>query len=108
MSIRLGEFDDIESLNTFGIKDIMQRVIDTAPAGSKVAWQFPGYVSIVLSNGREIAFGESLESDTGYSWNCYELDGTNNIADSFNDLKDIDSIVNELWRQAAPLLEKGE
>jgi hypothetical protein len=108
MSIRLGEFDDIESLNTFGIKDIMQRIIDTAPASSKVNWEFPGYISIVLSNGREIAFGESLESDTGYSWNCYELDGTNNIADSFNDLKDIDLIVNELWRQAAPLLEKGE
>jgi hypothetical protein len=108
MTIRLSEFDTDKSSNTFPIEKIMQRIIDTAPAKSRVAWQFPGYVSIVLSNGREIAFGDSLESNTGYSWNCYELDGTNNIADSFNDLKDIDSIVNELWRQAAPLLEKGE
>jgi hypothetical protein len=108
MSIRLGEFDDIESLNTFPIQEIMQHVKDTAPASYKVTWEFPGYISIVLSNGREIAFGESLESDTGYSWNCYELDGTNSLCDSFADLKDIKEITKELWRQAAPLLEKGE
>lgn len=108
MSIRLGEFDDIESSNMFGIQDIMQKVKDTAPEGARVAWEYPGYISIVLSNGREIAFGESLESDSGYSWNCYELDGTNSLCDSFADLKDIEKIIKELWRQAAPLFKSGE
>lgn len=108
MSIRLEEFDDIESSNMFGIQDIMQHVKETAPEGARVAWEFPGYVSIVLSNGREIAFGESLEKESGYSWNCYELDGTNDLCGAFDDLKDIEEITKELWRQAAPLLESGE
>lgn len=95
---------DLESANTFGIKDIMSKIKDTAPAGAKVEWQYPGYVSIVLPSGVEIAFGESLESDTGYTWNCYELDGTNNIAGSFDDLKDTSLIVSKLWEQAAQLL----
>ena len=108
MTIKLGEFDDVESMNTFGIQDIMAVIKDTAPKGSKVEWQYPGYISIVLSNGTEIAFGESLESESGYSWNSYDLEGTSDYCNSFDDLKDIDSIVKELWRQAAPLLEKGE
>lgn len=105
--IRLGEFDDVESANVFGIKDIMSKIEETAPTGAKVAWSFPGYVSILLSNGVEIAFGESLESETGYSWNDYDLNGNNNYADSFEDLKDIDLIVTKLWAQTAPLI-KGE
>lgn len=108
MTIKLGEFDDIESFNMFAIKDIMEEIATTAPNGTKVSWEFPGYVSIVLSNGREIAFGESLENESGYSWNCYELDGTNDACDSFGDLKDIKEIVNKLWAQTAPLLEKGD
>jgi hypothetical protein len=108
MSIKLGEFDDIESFNMFAIKDIMQRITDTAPEGVKVSWAFPGYVSIVLPNEREIAFGESLELESGYSWNCYELDGTNDACDAFDDLKDIDAIVNKLWQQTSSLLEKSE
>lgn len=107
MSIKLGEFDDIESANTWGIKDIMERVIETAPEGSKVSWNFPGYISIVLSNGTEIAFGESLESDTGYSWNDFDLEGTNTYADSFDDLGDIDLIVSKLWEQTTKLI-KGD
>ena len=107
MSIKLGEFDDIESANTYGINDITNAIKLTAPNGSKVEWQYPGYVSIVLSNGTEIAFGESLESDKGYSWNDYDLNGTNTYAGSFNDLGDIDLIVKELWDQTAHLT-KGE
>jgi hypothetical protein len=108
MNIKLGEFDDVESGNTFGILDVMQRISESAPTGAKVIWEYPGYISIVLSNGTEIAFGESLESESGYSWNSYDLEGTSDYCNSFDDLKDIDSIVKELWRQAAPLLEKGE
>jgi hypothetical protein len=107
MTIKLGEFDDIESANTWGIKEIMDKIKETAPAGSKVEWQYPGYISIVLSNGTEIAFGESLESDTGYSWNDFDLEGTNTYADSFDDLGDIDLIVNKLWEQTTKLI-KGD
>jgi hypothetical protein len=107
MSIKLGEFDDIESANTWGIKEIMDKIKETAPAGSKVEWQYPGYISIVLSNGTEIAFGESLETDTGYSWNDFDLEGTNTYADSFDDLGDIESIVNKLWEQTTKLI-KGD
>jgi hypothetical protein len=107
MSIKLGEFDDIESANTWGIQEILHKIKETAPNGSKVEWQYPGYISIVLSNGTEIAFGESLETDTGYSWNDFDLEGTNTYADSFNDLGDVESIVNKLWEQTANLI-KGD
>jgi hypothetical protein len=107
MTIKLGEFDNIESANTWGIKEIMDKIRETAPAGSKVEWQYPGYISIVLSNGTEIAFGESLESDTGYSWNDFDLEGTNTYADSFDDLGDIDLIVSKLWEQTTKLI-KGD
>jgi hypothetical protein len=107
MSIKLGEFDDIESANTYGIKDIMDQIKLTAPNGAKVEWQYPGYVSIVLSNGTEIAFGESLESNTGYSWNDFDLEGTNRYADSFDDLKDINLIVKQLWEQTAHLTKEN-
>ena len=92
--------------NTYPIELVMHKIAETAPTGSKVAWEYPGYVSILLSNGIEISFGESLEKDTGYSWNTYELDGTNGLADSFEDLKDIDLIVSTLWEQAKTLLSK--
>ena len=104
--IRLGEFDDVESGNTFGILEIMARIKETAPTGAKVAWTFPGYVSIVLSNDVEIAFGESLEKDTGYSWNDSDREGTNRYADSFEDLGNVEAIVNKLWEQTAQLLEE--
>lgn len=92
--------------NTYPIELVMHKVKDTAPIGSKVAWEYPGYISILLENGRELAFGESLESDSGYSWNCYELDGTNNLCGAFEDLKDTGLIVSTLWEQAKPLLSK--
>ena len=106
-AIRLSEFDDFKSGNTFGILDIMTRVTETAPAGAKVAWTYPGYISIVLSNGTEIAFGESLSTDTGYSWNDFDLQGTNTYTDSFDDLADIEAIVSKLWEQTAQLI-KGD
>jgi hypothetical protein len=64
-------------------------------------------VSIVLSNGIEIAFGESLESESGYSWNDFDTNGTNTHAGSFDDLKDIDLIVKELWNQTASLTKEN-
>lgn len=108
MTIRLTEFDDVKSGNTFNIQSVMQKIKETAPDGVKVNWEYPGYISIVLTNGREIAFGDSLEADSGYSWNCYELDGTNDRCDAFDDLKDLDAIVSKLWAQSASLLEKGD
>jgi hypothetical protein len=108
MEIRLAEFDDVKSGNTFDIQSVMQKIKETAPEGAEVNWEYPGYVSIILSNGREIAFGDSLEADSGYSWNCYELDGTNDLCDAFDDSKDIDAIVATLWTQAAPLLGEGK
>jgi hypothetical protein len=108
MTIKLGEFDDVESANTWGIKDIMQEIAETAPEGVKVNWEFPGYISIILTNGREIAFGESLESKSGYSWNCYELDGANDACDYFDDHKEISAIVAKLWEQTAPLVGEAK
>jgi hypothetical protein len=105
--IRLGEFDDVETANTWGIQEIMEKIKETAPLGARVNWEFPGYISIVLSNGTEIAFGESLATETGYSWNDFDLEGTNTCADSFEDLKDINAIVAKLWEQTAPLIGKG-
>jgi hypothetical protein len=93
--------------NTIDIQEIMEKIKQTAPKGARIEWQFPGYISIVLSNGTEIAFGESLEKDTGYSWNDFDLEGTNKNADSFEDLKDIDLIVNKLWEQTAPLTKEA-
>ena len=109
MSIKLGEFDDIESVNVWGIREIMNKIEETAPAGATVSWCYPGYISIILSNGTEIAFGESLESDSGYSWNSYDVEGNSDYCNSFDDLKDIKAIADKLWEQTAPLLEnKGE
>jgi hypothetical protein len=106
-TVRLGEFDDVESLNTWGIKDIMEKIKETAPQGAKVSWTFPGYVSINLSNGIEIAFGESLESETGYSWNDFDSEGYNHNANSFEDLKNIDAIVKKLWEQTAHITKEA-
>jgi len=106
-AIKLGEFDDVETANIWGIQEIMEKIKETAPLGARVNWEYPGYISIVLSNGTEIAFGESLEKETGYSWNDFDLEGTNTYADSFEDLKDINAIVNKLWEQTAPLIGKG-
>lgn len=107
MSIRLSEFDELSTNgNKHPIHLVTNAIKLTAPAGAKVEWQFPGYVSIVLSNGTEIAFGESLESDKGYSWNDYDVNGTNTCAGSFDDLKNIVLIVMELWDQTAHLITK--
>jgi hypothetical protein len=106
-TVRLGEFDDIESGNTFGIQEITEKIKQTAPKGARIEWQFPGYVSIVLESGTEIAFGESLEKESGYSWNDFDGEGNNTYADSFEDLKDIDLIVNKLWEQTAPLTKEA-
>jgi hypothetical protein len=107
--IALTEFDDKASGNKLPIHLIEHAVKVTAPAGAKVEWQYPGYISIVLSDGTEIGFGESLSDDSGYSWNDFTPDGTNRYADSFPDLGDVDLIVAKLWEQTAHLLEmKGE
>lgn len=108
MSIRLSEFDELSIKgNKHPVHLVANAIKLTAPASAKVEWQFPGYVSIVLSNGTEIAFGESLESDTGYSWNDYDVNGTNTCAGSFDDLGEIDLIVKQLWHQTAHLTKEN-
>ena len=106
MAIRLQGFDDLVSGNKYPIHLIQHEITRTAPLGAKIVWQYPGYISIVLESGTEIAFGESLEKDSGYSWNSYDLEGTSDYCDSFEDLKDIKLIVERLWNQASPLLKK--
>jgi hypothetical protein len=105
--IKMGEFDDVESANTWGILEILNKVKLTAPVGTKVEWQYPGYISIALSDGTEIAFGESLSHDTGYTWNDFTPDGTNRYADYIADLGDVNLIVSKLWEQTAHILENG-
>jgi hypothetical protein len=107
-TIKLDDFDNVESRNTFGILDIMEKIKETAPKGAKVSWTYPGYISINLVSGIEIAFGESLEKDTGYSWNDFDSEGYNHNADSFEDLKDIEAIVNKLWEQTAQLTKEAK
>jgi hypothetical protein len=105
MNIKLSEFDDVtNSGNTHPIHLVMHEIKLTAPTGAKVNWEYPGYISIVLSNGTEIAFGESLESESGYSWNSYDLEGTSDYCNSFDDLKDIDLIVSTLWDQTKEII----
>jgi hypothetical protein len=87
--------------NKIDIKDILAKVQETAPEGAKVSWEYPGYISVYLSNKTEIAFGESLESDTGYTWNDFNFEGTNKYAGGFDDLGDLDAIVAEFWNQAS-------
>ena len=106
-TIRLVDFDDVKSGNTFGILDILEKIKQTAPKGAKVTWTYPGYISIYLVNGTEIAFGDSLEKESGYSWNDYDTNGNNNCADTFEDLADIEAIVNKLWEQTAPLTKEN-
>lgn len=93
--------------NTIDIQEITEKIKQTAPKGARVEYQYPGYISIVLDSGTEIAFGESLEKDSGYSWNDYDKEGANNYADSFEDLADIEAIVNKLWEQTAPLTKEN-
>jgi hypothetical protein len=93
--------------NTIDIQDILEKIKQTAPKGARVEYQFPGYISIVLDSGTEIAFGDSLEKESGYSWNDYDKEGANNYADSFEDLADIEAIVNKLWEQTAPLTKEA-
>ena len=107
MTIRLDQFDDVASSNTCNIHDVMKAIINTAPQGVKVAYTYPGYISIMLPNDCEIAFGDSLERDSGYSWNTYDAEGNSDYCDAFDDLGDVDAIANKLWAQAAPVLEKA-
>jgi hypothetical protein len=106
MTIKLNDFDDAKSGNRCPIKDVEDCIVATAPQGAKVAFTYPGYVSIVLSNGVEIAFGESLESESGYSWNDFDLQGNNRYADSFGDLGDANLIAAKLWEQAAEVINQ--
>ena len=109
MTIRMNEFDELVSTHANPIHLVMNQIKLTAPNDSKVTWEYPGYISIVLSNGTEIAFGESLENDGQYSWNSYDVEGNSDYCGSFDDLKELDLIAKELWNQTKALLEnKGE
>ncbi len=90
--------------NKLPIDVIQENIKITAPAGVKVSWQYPGYISILLTNGQEIAFGDSLEKESGYSWNNFNVEGNNTHADSFDDLGSAELIVNKLWQQIDTLM----
>lgn len=106
--IELKEFDAPLNKNRHDIQKVQALIESTAPAGSKVFWSYPGYTSIVLSNGVEIAFGDSLDDETGYSWNSYELDGTCNHFGYFEEPATIEEIPAKLWEQSAAVLPKEE
>ena len=108
MTIRLNEFDELSTTNTYPIHLILHEIKLSAPAGVKVNWEYPGYISIVLPNETEIAFGESLENESGYSWNSYDNKGYTDYCDSFEDLKDINLIVSKLWEQTRNLIEESK
>ena len=92
--------------NAINIKDILAKVQETAPKSAKVSWEYPGYISIYLSNKTEIAFGESLESDSGYTWNDFDFEGTNKYAGGFDDLGNLDAILAEFWNQVSQVISQ--
>jgi hypothetical protein len=106
--IELKEFDLPLNKNKHDIKSVQNLIESTAPAGSCVTWSYPGYTSIVLSNGVEIAFGDSLDDESGYTWNSYDADGTCNNCGYFSEPATIEEIANKLWQQAAALLPGKE
>lgn len=85
--------------NTITIETILDQVKATAPEGATVSWAFPGYISIILPSGTEIAFGASLDEDSGYTFNDFDVEGSNGIVGEIADLGDAKAIVNELWNQ---------
>lgn len=106
--IELKEFDAPLNKNKYDIHKVQQLIESTAPKGSRVTWSYPGYTSIVLSNGVEIAFGDSLDDESGYTWNSYDADGTCNHCGYFSEPATIEEIPNKLWQQAAALLSNKE
>ena len=107
-NIELKEFDSPFNKNKHDIHKVQNLIESTAPQGSRVTWSYPGYTSIVLSNGVEIAFGDSLDDESGYTWNSYELDGSCNHYGYFAEPATIEEIPNKLWQQAAALLPNKE
>lgn len=106
--IELKEFDAPLNKNRHDIHKVQALIESTAPAGSKVYWSYPGYTSIILSNGVEIAFGDSLDDESGYTWNSYELDGSCNHFGYFAEPATIEEIPAKLWEQSAAVLPKEE
>jgi hypothetical protein len=106
--IELKEFDAPLNKNKHDIHKVQNLIESTAPQGSRVTWTYPGYTSIVLSNGIEIAFGDSLDDESGYTWNSYDVDGTCNHCGYFEEPATIEEIPNKLWQQAAALLPGKE
>lgn len=92
--------------NTINIQDILAKIKETAPQGASVSWEYPGYISTHLANKTEIAFGESLESDSGYTWNDFDFEGTNKYAGGFDDLGNLDAIVAEFWNQVSKVISQ--
>ena len=107
MALQVNGSNELESTYVHPIHLVLHQVKLTAPAGVDVSWEYPGYISIILPNDIEIAFGESLESDSTYSWNTTDKDGMSQFCGSFDDLGDIDLIVKELWKQTRPVLESA-
>jgi len=107
-NIELKEFDSPLNKNRHDIHKVQQVIESTAPQGARIAWEYPGYISIVLSNGREIAFGDSLDDESGYTWNSYDVDGTCNHCGYFAEFAAIEDIAVKLWAQIAHLLSNEE
>jgi hypothetical protein len=108
LNIELKEFDAPLNKNKHDIKSVQALIESTAPAGSRVTWSYPGYTSIILSNGVEIAFGDSLDDESGYTWNSYDAEGTCNACGYFEEPAAIEDISNKLWAQSAALLPRKE
>ena len=86
--------------NKVSIETVFNEIKATAPEGVSVAWQFPGYISVLLPSGTEICFGEDQEADSGYSWNDFDAEGSNRMCGQFPDLGNAEAIAKEFWFQA--------
>jgi hypothetical protein len=87
--------------NKVSIESVLEQITATAPESVSVTWNFPGYISITSKDGAEICFGESLDDETGYSWNAMDFEGRETGCGYFEDLGTTEAIVTEFWSQTS-------
>jgi len=86
--------------NIVDIQDVLKVVKETAPKDASVTFdEIAGNIAIILSNGTEVLFGNSLDNEIGYTWSDCDIEGYNRNIGAFDDLGEAEAIVKEFWGQ---------
>jgi hypothetical protein len=94
-----------EVKNKIDIQEVLKAVQISEPQDFSVTWEYPGYIAISKKDmSIQIAFGDSLDDECGYTWNAIDIEGRELGCGSFEDLGSIQAIVVELWTQTAELV----